>query len=140
MVEYGILNPMTFKNKQEYNNYMKSYMREKYHKRMSDAKNLFGNSCYICDSSDSLEFDHIDPDTKTFTIGKMWSASESKFLEELSKCQLLCKKCHVEKHKSQKECGTPQKYWLGCRCFSCTNANSIHSKNYKKSRLSGANG
>lgn len=123
------------KNRDEYNEYMRNYMLKRYHERMSKARIEFGNKCFICNSIDNLEFDHIDPSIKDFTIGRMWSVSESKFREELSKCQLLCGKCHIEKHESKHLCGTPNKYWSGCRCVECTKANSIYSRKYKKTRL-----
>ena len=136
IVERGILNPMPQKDKQAYNAYMREYILKKYHRRMAEAKQQFGNKCIVCGFTEDLEFDHIDPDKKSFTIGKMWSLSNAKLQIELAKCQLLCGPCHDDKHKSEYPCGTAQKYWRGCRCKLCTTANSEYSYQYKQARAS----
>ena len=47
-----------------------------------------------------LEFHHIEPNEKKYSIGTMlfrgfsWEA----ILEEIDKCLILCKNCHTEKH------------------------------------------
>jgi len=56
------------------------------------------NGCVYCGESNPLclDFDHIDPSTKKFTPangitnGTNWAA----VLEELDKCQLVCRNCH----------------------------------------------
>ena len=131
---------MGLKDKKQYNEYMRKYMLERYHKRLKESKDKFGNICSKCENTNQLEFDHIDSSTKTFTIVKMWYVSEEKFAKELSKCQLLCKNCHIEKHRSSYHCGTPQRYWTGCRCSKCTKANTNHNREYKKKRSFGATG
>jgi len=56
----------------------------------------------ICGSVDNLELDHIDPTTKSFTIGRaLASVSEAKYQAEIVKCQLLCKQHHIEKTTSE---------------------------------------
>lgn len=50
-----------------------------------------------CGSTENLEFDHIDPKTKSFTITSRPTASEDKMSKELAKCQLLCHTCHENK-------------------------------------------
>ena len=65
--------------------------------------NHLGGKCNNCDESDyeQLEFDHKDPSTKSFTIGRMLTGSLEKLMEEIKKCQLLCIKCHDEKCKRE---------------------------------------
>ncbi len=61
---------------------------------------LFGGKCEICGYSKSvrsLQFHHIDPSTKSFSLGH-WSnvLCLEKMLEEAKKCLLLCANCHGE--------------------------------------------
>jgi hypothetical protein len=43
----------------------------------------------------ALEFDHIDPSTKKFSIGsQLMSMSWKSIHEEIVKCQVLCANCH----------------------------------------------
>ena len=86
--------------------YMRQYMGDRYARRMAWARDLLGGQCAHCGSAESLEFDHIDPSTKEFTIGQRMAGGSQKRIEaELAKCQLLCKSCHEE--KSLGETGQP---------------------------------
>ena len=58
---------------------------------------LLGGKCVECGSGNDLQFDHIDPTTKKFAIGKMWNREDGVVLPELQKCQLLCRPCHDKK-------------------------------------------
>lgn len=51
--------------------------------------------CRACGSWDSLELDHINPDTKIHHA--IWTWSEQRREEELAKCQPLCYACHQKK-------------------------------------------
>jgi 5-methylcytosine-specific restriction endonuclease McrA len=42
----------------------KEYIREYRKKRKNDAIEQLGGQCVICGSKESLEFDHIKPETK----------------------------------------------------------------------------
>ena len=42
----------------------------------------------------ALDFDHIDPSTKTRDIAKMHTTSIPKLKAEMEKCQVLCAICH----------------------------------------------
>jgi len=60
-----------------------------------------GNKCKICGYSKyigSLEFHHIDPSKKKFTIAHVKSTTFKKIIPELDKCVLLCRNCHSEVH------------------------------------------
>ena len=61
-----------------------------------------GGKCVLCQSENSLQFDHIDHTTKSFDISKNWSTNWERLEQELSKCQLLCSACHKEKTKEEK--------------------------------------
>ena len=45
-----------------------------------------------------LQFDHIDPATKVDAVSRMvGKKSMDEILQEISKCQVLCANCHLEK-------------------------------------------
>ncbi len=127
---------MVYKDKDAYNLYMNEYMKDRYKRRRYESIVALGGKCVKCGSIEDLEFDHIDRMNKTFTIGNGSSFSDKRWDEEVSKCQLLCHDCHVDKHRSEAICGTPQRYWRGCRCDDCTRANSKYHREYKKLRKS----
>lgn len=81
----------------DYNNKMNIYMKNRWTKRRAAAIEKLGGVCKFCGAKDFLEFDHIDKTTKTMTIARAASRNEKFFWEEVSKCQLLCTPCHLEK-------------------------------------------
>ena len=62
-----------------------------------------GGKCEKCDydkCTDALEFHHLDPNEKDFTIsGKSWSFERLK--KEVEKCILVCSNCHKEIHSEK---------------------------------------
>ena len=85
-------------------------------KNINDQKNLrderrkllrekLGGKCVgynkVCGSTKKLEFDHIEPENKSFSIGQCLSKPLDLLLEESEKCQLLCYKCHYEKTRDE---------------------------------------
>jgi hypothetical protein len=83
--------------------YCKSCETE-YAKERYEARRSFINSykteigCQHCGYNEhpvALEFDHIDPSTKKFSIGsQLMSMSWKSIHEEIAKCQVLCANCH----------------------------------------------
>ena len=63
-------------------------------------KELFVNGCEICGETNPLvlEFDHIDPSEKKYSITKLIcsAASLDTLKKELNKCRMLCSNCHTE--------------------------------------------
>ena len=60
-----------------------------------------GGKCFVCGYNKyqgSLDFHHIDPKEKDFSIGNMRGTSFENLKQELDKCVLLCKNCHYEVH------------------------------------------
>lgn len=119
------------------NEYMRKYMLVRYHERMQAAHTLLGGKCVQCGRTTDLEIDHIDPQQKSFTVSKMWSISKERFLQELSKCQLLCKECHnfktldqVGKKSAKGTHGTRSSYRY-CKCNICKKAWSDWGKAYR---------
>lgn len=61
---------------------------------------FFGGKCKLCGydrHEGALQFHHLDPTKKDFTIGGK-SHSFARLLEEAKKCILLCSNCHSEVH------------------------------------------
>lgn len=82
-----------------------SYHRAKYHEyRLRNMQYVAKGGpieCANCGSSESLEFDHIDPSLKSFNISSRKSLKSKEFTDELDKCQLLCRPCHEAKTASE---------------------------------------
>ena len=60
-----------------------------------------GGKCQNCGYNkciDALEFHHIDPSKKEFTIAHVSTPSWDRLKKELDKCILLCSNCHKEEH------------------------------------------
>ena len=63
---------------------------------------LLAHECIVCGESDPvvLQFDHIEPKTKSERISKMIFSSSYKLEDikkEINKCQILCANCHARK-------------------------------------------
>lgn len=101
-------------DKSQYNERMRIYMAKRYERRRRKAIDQLGGECVHCDSTVDLEFDHIDPSTKSFAIGgRLAGVSEAKLQQELAKCQLLCDDCHISKTRENKEFA-PTRYGEAC--------------------------
>lgn len=73
--------------------------------RKRELIRLKGGRCFICayDRCEAaLEFHHVDPAFKEFSLSKMSQGKSLKLrealLRELNKCVLLCCRCHREVH------------------------------------------
>lgn len=97
------------------------WMKKRYHRKMAEFREYLGNKCAQCRQANGLEFDHIDPSAKLFTIGQCWDYTWDKMKTELDKCQLLCKTCHREKSiaASQISHGYPRRANRSCTCPNC---------------------
>src|SRR5215831_9327069 len=80
---------------------MREYMQRRYRARMATAIERLGGRCIQCGSTESLEFDHIDPSTKLMDISQAVTYSTRVFEAELAKCQLLCASHHQQKTLQQ---------------------------------------
>ena len=87
----------TAEEKAAYNEYLRVYMNNRYAARRAEAIDILGGECVECGTTDNLEFDHIDPTTKSFSIGRGSSFSDERWYAELEKCQILCHEHHVIK-------------------------------------------
>lgn len=97
-----------------------------YHaKRKEEYVALLGGECVKCGATERLEFDHVDPSEKSFSISVNNTMARAKLLPELEKCQLLCYDCHKIKTRDEAQgCGTHSKYCRGCRCDACKKGHS----------------
>lgn len=59
--------------------------------------------CKTCGSTENLQVDHLDSSRKT--SHRIWSWSETRRIEELAKCQVLCKSCHIIKSHDEYNIG-----------------------------------
>ena len=89
---------MGYKNKND----MNTYLKEKYYRLKKAVFNLLGNKCAQCGETEGLQIDHKDKTLKKYNVlrqlrCKPWAI----ILKEVEKCQLLCKKCHLEKTKKE---------------------------------------
>lgn len=84
------------------------YQKNRYRERKVRYLNQLGGECNNCGSIEELEFDHVDPEIKSFTITHRISRySEEVLQKELAKCQLLCTECHLEKTAEESRGRTP---------------------------------
>src|SRR5262245_22450654 len=64
-----------------------------------------GSRCSLCGynrCAEALEFHHLDPEKKDFTISdRGYSQSWEKIKNELDKCIMLCANCHREVHANK---------------------------------------
>ena len=94
----------TKKQRAAYNEYLRVYMLKRYHDRHAWAVTHLGGKCVDCGSIEGLQFDHVDPQTKSFTLGnRLHTAPIAEVERELGKCVLRCRPCHVAKTVRQSE-------------------------------------
>lgn len=54
--------------------------------------------CGYAENPVALDFDHIDPSTKLFQVGRKVSNSIESLLAEIDKCEVVCANCHRIRH------------------------------------------
>jgi len=118
-----------------------AYMQRRRIANRRFALQYLGGKCVKCGRTKDLEFDHIDPATKTRTIADMSSYSRTSLIKELDKCQLLCPKHHRQKTRENREHAGGHNKWSDvqhgklhayitykCRCDPCKAAKSEQSR------------
>lgn len=121
---------MTYKNSDKQREYQRLWIAKR------RAEFFAGKRCSIwwCGSTTNLELDHIDPKSKIHHA--IWSWAKERREAEISKCQILCEPCHMDKTISQMsrtyEHGTGSMYQRGCKCASCKVWKSLENKRNRK--------
>lgn len=73
--------------------------------RQNMLEYLKDKACVVCGESDMrvLEFDHIDPSNKIFSISQAvkYGYRWHKVMDEIQKCRILCANCHKRRTASQ---------------------------------------
>lgn len=109
---------------------------ERYHEARDALVLQLGGKCVECGSIDNLEFDHVDPKTKKYTItDTICLYSKRRLIEEIKKCQLLCHDCHKKKSdadQTTRQHGDHAMYRRGgCRCELCVEGNREYHRQYR---------
>jgi 5-methylcytosine-specific restriction endonuclease McrA len=116
--------------------YQRQYQLAKYRRWMKEAREKLGGRCVICGTTENLEFDHIDPGTKSFSLGGR-RPNRAAWDTEVAKCQLLCYEHHKEKtsREQRKEVhGTWGMYKKKCRCEECREFVRTYMREYKRAK------
>ena len=98
--EYVLNYKITSEQKEKHN----KVKRGKVEERKKLLIEMLGGKCESCGTTKNLQFDHIDPTTKSFSIAKKYMSPV--VFEEIKKCQLLCYECHLKKTSEE---------WQVCR-------------------------
>jgi hypothetical protein len=96
-------------NKEQLNEKRVPYFNSRRTLLKEEARKKLGGKCLWCGTTENLEFDHIDPAQKQFTISS-FPCSLEMWWKEVEKCRLLCKVCH-KKH-SDAEMSAKHLYWV----------------------------
>jgi len=123
------------RSKEEYNAYMREYQMRRYHTRRAMFIAEMGGKCVLCGSTEKLEFDHIDPEQKSFNVGdRLSNRSEEIIRKELAKCQLLCSSCHKSKSNQSASVGHGGGATgvRNCRCELCAPLKNAYMRELKR--------
>lgn len=120
---------MPFVDKEQQAEANRNYKRRKLIKCLEYLDGM----CVECGATSNLEFHHINPMQKSFTIGGKLSRKWDFLLPELDKCELRCRKHHLDMHSAQHG----SRYMLiirKCRCNVCVEKNRDYNREYKRKR------
>jgi transposase len=85
---------------------VKNYNKVKVHRQKikERAVEYMGSKCSRCHYDKciwALEFHHLNPDEKDFSVSRYQYLSWDKIQEELGKCIMVCSNCHRELHHQE---------------------------------------
>jgi len=72
--------------------------------KVTALKLEYGGKCSKCGYSkclDALDFHHLDPSQKEFSLGSRRGLNVDALRKELDKCILVCRNCHAEIHSAE---------------------------------------
>jgi len=112
------------------------YDKERYRLRKERLLDLIGRTCVSCGSDELIEFDHVDPSSKEFTVTSKWNRPLAEVLPEAAKCQPLCHWCHKEKTRanSSVDHGGGLSGKRNCPCVPCKSRKSEYMRTWKRRR------
>jgi hypothetical protein len=119
---------------------MAKYMKERRLVRRATLIEMLGSKCSECGSTNDLEIDHIDPNKKEFGLsGKGLDTAWEVILQEVTKCQILCKEHHILKTAQDvfPSHGTMARYRhrkSPCNCQECRDAYNTWRREWRKKR------
>lgn len=120
---------------------IREYLKTAYDADRSFSLAHLGGKCASCGSADELEFDHIEKNSKAFNLSDRFGrVKRPLLLKELSKCQLLCKRCHTEKtifdsgNKPAKGTHGTLSSYRYCKCDKCREAKRAYMTEYHRQR------
>lgn len=107
---------------------------ERYRKIRQKIFDILGGKCVQCSTSTNLQIDHVDPEEKAFDVSRLWAYAFATIEEELKKCQILCKPCHIAKHAVAKGTHGTLSAFRHCKCDLCKKAKSDWQWEYNAKR------
>lgn len=128
----SILVASAMKDKNKQREFQRRWLAKRRHDFFHDK------ACVLCGSTEKLELDHIDRTLKK--DHKVWSWSKKRRDEEIRKCQVLCKRCHIKKTNREKSehvvhgtLGMYKSQSFKCRCVPCRKANATYEHKRRQS-------
>jgi hypothetical protein len=112
------------------------YDRQRYEAAKQALIDLLGGKCVRpgCETTENLQFDHVDRELKEFAITGRWNRSQEELQAELAKCQLLCPPHHLE--KTREEMGVEHGGGVAgkrrCGCEPCKARKREYNRDYKR--------
>jgi len=122
---------MGYKDKDKQREYQRTWCNQRRTEFFKDKE------CYFCKSKKNLQLHHIDKDDKIASA--IWSWEETRRLEEIAKCIILCESCHISLHAAERTKplvhGTSNAYKRkGCKCSICRKWNARDKRRQRKAR------
>jgi 5-methylcytosine-specific restriction endonuclease McrA len=113
--------------------YENDYRRTVRRRRRNEWIASQGGCCAECGTTDYLQIDHVDPAAKSCEIEQIWFRTAARRVEELAKCQVLCRTCHEAKTKAEQlgPHGSLGRYRHGCRCAECSEEIRRRARDYR---------
>lgn len=74
----------------------RTLIRQETKRKLVDLK---GGKCQVCGYKKyvgALQFHHLNPDEKEFTIAENYVSNIDRIMKEINKCILVCGNCHAE--------------------------------------------
>ena len=114
-----------------------NYDALRYQRRKTELLDILVTTCVQCGSDSNIEFDHIDPSTKEFSVMLRWTSPLSVLLPEIEKCQPLCATCHKEKSSrdGSVDHGSGRSGKRNCKCGPCRLKKNAYMREWKRAKL-----